>query len=235
MTLGQKLFQLRSDRNWSQEYVANEIGVKKAAVSKYEKDHNRPALDKINLLARLFNVSQSELMDLVSSEDTEPGVRELTMAEDTTVPYSPYNARERSNGGKNNMWVVEIRAQAGFVRGFPSRTFNHQIQRVSFPMIAGECFCFEVEGFSMYPLYLPGSFVVCTLLENREWMKKGKAYVFQTDDGIAIKLFESFTNEAVQLASENPSYNPVAPMPLTELRQVYLIEYVIDRDHNRHR
>ncbi|QHV99267.1 LexA family transcriptional regulator [Spirosoma endbachense] len=147
----------------------------------------------------------------------------------TQEPISPYNAQPRDNGGRLNMWVVPARAQAGFINGFAKRLFAEQIQRVSFPMIQGECFCFEVEGFSMFPDYVPGSYVVSTLLEDWTWMRKGKIYVFQTDEGIIVKAYENTVDETVYLSSSNPTYNPVAPISLRELRQVYNIEFKVEK------
>ncbi len=183
---------------------------------------------RLRLSATWWETGEGEMF-LASTDEPIPESEHPSMAEETQHTYSPFNASERSNG-KNNMWVVPAKAQAGFIKGFMRRAFSHQIERTSFPMIQGECFCFEVEGFSMYPMYLPGSYVVSTLLEDWEWMRKGKAYVFHTDDGISVKLFEGIVDGSVYLSSDNPTYNPVAPLPLTTIRQVYAIEYKINKD-----
>jgi phage repressor protein C with HTH and peptisase S24 domain len=71
--------------------------------------------------------------------------------------------------------------------------------------------------------------VVCTLLDDWDWMRKGKAYVFQTDEGLSVKLFETIIDGMVYISSDNTSYNTVSPMALDSIRQVYAVEYKIER------
>ncbi|ARK13456.2 S24 family peptidase [Fibrella sp. ES10-3-2-2] len=248
-----RLRQLMEEDNLRQVDLAEKTGYTKATISAYVKeDGEGPSRKFLKELERklmwsanwvesgagpkrLTKQSQSQPANRsgapeYSRKDGSEDTYQLTMAEDTDSSYSPYNASERTNGGKSNMWVVPAKAQAGFIKGFMRRVFSHQIQKVSFPMIQGECFCFEVEGFSMYPMYLPNSFVVCTILEDWEWMRKGKAYVYQTDEGISVKLFDSMEDGQINVSSDNPSYNPVTPFKLNDVRQVYVIEYKIDKD-----
>lgn len=156
-------------------------------------------------------------------------LRETSEVEES---HSPYNAIAREIGSKPNMWVVPAKAQGGFVLGFRNRMFSHMIERVPFPMIQGECFCFEIEGFSMYPLYQPGSSVVCTFIPEPSWLRKGKTYVFQTHDGLIIKHFDRIEGGKIYLASANPAYNPVTPIIAEDIVQLYAIEYQITRPAN---
>lgn len=152
-------------------------------------------------------------------------------SDDSKRPYhTPYNAQLRDNGRRDNMWFVPAKAQAGFIKGFQDRIFSHQIQRISFPLINGECFLFEIEGFSMYPDYTPGSYVVSTLIEEGlDWLRPKQAYVFQTPGGIAIKFFERYSDTEVFITAANNNYNPVRPMLREELQAVYNIEFRMDK------
>ncbi len=49
--LGQRIKQLRKDRNWTQKELANRIGCSPAQLNKYEAGQNTPPLDKLLLFA----------------------------------------------------------------------------------------------------------------------------------------------------------------------------------------
>ncbi len=62
MTLGQKIVQLRTKLNISQEQLAETLGVSRQSVSKWEMDQALPQIDKVLQLADIFNVSTDELL-----------------------------------------------------------------------------------------------------------------------------------------------------------------------------
>lgn len=62
MTLAEKLLSLRTERGLSQEDLAEQLGVSRQSVSKWETDQSVPDLDKIIKLADLFGVMVDELV-----------------------------------------------------------------------------------------------------------------------------------------------------------------------------
>ena len=50
MTIGEKIYKLRSEKGISQETMALDLNVSRQAVSKWETDQSIPDLDKIKLL-----------------------------------------------------------------------------------------------------------------------------------------------------------------------------------------
>lgn len=76
MTIGEKIYELRTRKSMTQEQLANEMGVSRQAISKWESGSSIPELAKLKALAELFDVSMDELLgkDSVSSNgeaDTE--------------------------------------------------------------------------------------------------------------------------------------------------------------------
>lgn len=57
MSIGNRITQLRKEHNVSQEYIAQELGVSRQAVSKWEQDLSAPDTNNLIALARLFEVS----------------------------------------------------------------------------------------------------------------------------------------------------------------------------------
>ena len=62
MTFGEKLLDLRRKNGMSQDTLADQLGVSRQAVSKWERDEAVPETDKIIRIARLFHVSTDYLL-----------------------------------------------------------------------------------------------------------------------------------------------------------------------------
>lgn len=57
MSIGQRISKLRKDKGYSQEYIAEKLGVSRQAVSKWETDASAPDTYNLISLAELFDVS----------------------------------------------------------------------------------------------------------------------------------------------------------------------------------
>ena len=64
MTLGEKIYKLRTKRSMTQEQLAEKIGVSRQSVSKWETDSAIPDIEKLKLLAEIFEVSITELLGM---------------------------------------------------------------------------------------------------------------------------------------------------------------------------
>ena len=62
MNIGEKLFELRKEKNLSQEEVAEKLNVTRQTVSKWETGQSTPDFDKILPLCELFEISTEELL-----------------------------------------------------------------------------------------------------------------------------------------------------------------------------
>lgn len=69
MTFQERLRQLRTARGWSQEALAEQLGLSRQAVQKWESGAARPDMDNLVTLSRLFRVS---LDWLVTGQEPEP-------------------------------------------------------------------------------------------------------------------------------------------------------------------
>lgn len=90
MIFADKLIDLRKKRGWSQEELAEQMGVTRQAVSKWEGAQSVPELEKILQLSRLFGVSTDYLLkdeleeaagaEVLPAEET-PSRRRVSLAE----------------------------------------------------------------------------------------------------------------------------------------------------------
>lgn len=71
MSLGENITRLRAKKNWSQEELAQKLGVSRQSVSKWETDASVPDLDKLVKLSGAFGVSLDELVH-GQAADTAP-------------------------------------------------------------------------------------------------------------------------------------------------------------------
>lgn len=74
MILAEKIMQLRKKNGWSQEELANKLGVSRQSVSKWESAMSIPDLDKILTMSEIFEVSTDYLLkDNIVQEEYVPG------------------------------------------------------------------------------------------------------------------------------------------------------------------
>ena len=85
MILADKIISLRKKAGWSQEELAQQLGVSRQSVSKWEGAQSVPDLDRILQLSRLFGVTTDDLLkDEIeefgpAAESDEPALRRVTM------------------------------------------------------------------------------------------------------------------------------------------------------------
>ena len=71
MNFGEKLFELRKEKNLSQEEVADRLKVSRQSVSKWETNQSVPDFDKIMPLCELFGIGAEELLTGKKPESSE--------------------------------------------------------------------------------------------------------------------------------------------------------------------
>lgn len=70
MTLGEKIYRLRTERGMSQEAFGDTLGVSRQSVSKWETDQSQPELDKIIAISEMFAVSTDYLLKEKQPEES---------------------------------------------------------------------------------------------------------------------------------------------------------------------
>ena len=68
-TLGETLKEYRMQRNMTQEFVAEALGVSRQAVSKWETGSSDPSTANLLALAKLYGISAEELLKNISTEE----------------------------------------------------------------------------------------------------------------------------------------------------------------------
>ena len=71
MTIGEKISKLRKEYNYTQEQLADRLGVSRQSISKWESDLAYPETDKLIELGKLFHCSMDYLLKDGITEKTE--------------------------------------------------------------------------------------------------------------------------------------------------------------------
>ena len=71
MDLGKNLYNLRKNKNLSQEEVAEKLNVTRQTISKWETNESKPDFDKILPICELFNITTEELLIGINTEKKE--------------------------------------------------------------------------------------------------------------------------------------------------------------------
>lgn len=86
MTMGEKILNMRKARSWSQEELAERVGVTRQAVSRWESGSAKPDADKIIAICDLFGVSADYLLrDIVSQSEQDTPEPESKMPEERAL------------------------------------------------------------------------------------------------------------------------------------------------------
>ncbi len=90
MTLGDKLSKIRKENNYTQEQLADVLGVSRQAISKWENDTTYPETDKLIRISELFDCSLDYLLKDKSETDDE------TQSDDDIILFK-IHLRERES------------------------------------------------------------------------------------------------------------------------------------------
>ena len=86
--LGNRLAELRKQHGLSQEELADQLGVSRQAVSKWERGEASPDTDNLIELARIYGMSLDELLGLKKDDKSDDGVNVHISTDDNDVHIS---------------------------------------------------------------------------------------------------------------------------------------------------
>lgn len=93
MTMGQRLLALRTRAGLSQEALAEQLGVSRQSISKWETDGSIPDLDKLVRLSEIFGVTLDELVK--GKQPRMPHLRKEPYPLPCRAGYKPFTGGTR--------------------------------------------------------------------------------------------------------------------------------------------
>ena len=100
MTLGEKIYRLRSEKGLSQEAFGDMLGVSRQSVSKWETDQSQPELEKIVAISDQFGISTDYLLknNMEIPEGSAAGQETETWYVRQKKPHYEYKSRKTIKG-----------------------------------------------------------------------------------------------------------------------------------------
>ena len=82
MSLGENIYKLRTEKNWSQTDLADALEVSRQSVSKWENNTATPDLERLIKMKELFEISLDELVfgEVLSDKEEEKGSERVAIA-----------------------------------------------------------------------------------------------------------------------------------------------------------
>lgn len=212
---GTNLKFLRKQKGFTQEEMAEKLGIKRSLIGAYEEERAEPRLDVMQIVCDMFNISLEEFLFV-----------DLTSAKQDFLEKRRASKLSQDRG--TVIHFVPVKATAGYMAGYADPAYLDELNTFTLPMLApGNYRAFEIIGDSMMPTP-SGSIIVGEKVDEVESVKPTETYiVVSRGDGIVYKRIEKTNRGKKQLTlvSDNPAYQPytVNTSDIMELWQVKLI------------
>ena len=204
---------LRKDKGWTQQDLANGLGVKRPQIGSYEEGRADPRIQTLLNLSELFNVSVD---DLLGQDLSSPLVN---VRKPTKVLAITIDRQEREN-----IELVPQKASAGYTNGYADPEYLQELPRFQLPNLPRNSTyrAFEISGDSMLPLE-PGTIIIGEYVESPEAIRNGKTYIIVSEqEGVVYKRVFNYTEEKgiLFMVSDNTVYSPYE-IPLESVMEIW--------------
>lgn len=183
--VGNYIKSLRKDKGLTQEELGNMIGVKKAAVQKWESGMvQNLKRNTIKQLSEIFEVSPASFID-----DDDPIESNATILPQEKIRMIPvYESVSAGFGAYADNYIIE-----------------YMPLFISSDEEAHNTLCIKVQGNSMYPKIENGDSIQVL---RQDWCESGQVAVVLIDDDDAVVKKVLYDASSITLISFNPEYAP---------------------------
>ncbi|MBC7923618.1 MAG: S24 family peptidase [Ferruginibacter sp.] len=133
--------------------------------------------------------------------------------------------------GNDTILLVPIKAQAGYRQRYFDLEYIKELSSFTLPNFnTGTYRAFEVEGDSMHPTIRHSDFVICSYVENWEYIRPRHVYVIITPEYVLVKRIAGDLKDKktwVELESDNRFYTPAYRLPVNEIREVWQVRGIL--------
>lgn len=200
---------LRKKHGFTQEQLAEKVGIKRSLVGAYEEGRAEPNISNLLKFSKVLDASVDSLINSNLSDGPT----------DQKIDTRGQNLRVVSisldSSQNENIHLVPQKASAGYLNGYSDPEYIAELPVFNIPVFKhGTYRAFEISGDSMLPLN-SGSIIIGKYLENWEQIKDNTPCVLVTaSEGLVFKrVFNQIKADAsLRLVSDNPEYKPYLVM-----------------------
>ena len=206
--LPEKLKSLRKAKGWTQQALADRLGLTRPTLGAYEEGRSEPKLSVLIDMAACFGTTVDALVRGEKNAEAAERAKGDRMRV-LTVSVDSASDRER-------VVVVPVKAAAGYAHGYGDPEWVSQLPTFGLPLkeLASDSTyrMFQIEGDSMLPIP-SGSYILCQYVDD--WMSVGglRPHIVVTrNDGVVFKRIENDLpgGGSLVLHSDNPAFAPYA-------------------------
>jgi transcriptional regulator with XRE-family HTH domain len=226
---------LRKRKGFTQDEVAERLGMKRPTLSGYENEISQPTISALLTFSKYYNIAIDTLLNIEMAKLSELQLRQLEHGEDVFIKGGRLRvlATTISSDNNENIELVNEKAKAGYATGFADPEFISQLPRFQLPFLSKQkkYRTFQLSGDSMLPIP-DGSWVTGEFLQDWHEIISGNAYiVFTIDDGIVFKVAENLIQKEgiLRLYSLNPLYEPY-DVPVAEIKEIWKFTHFISKE-----
>ncbi len=197
MTFGEKLKQLRVNRDLSQEDLASILGTSKQVISRYESGQRSPKIDTATRYAELLDIPVCYLVD-----------NSITSLDELCLDNPYFQTAVISHKEYTMLHFPVLGNIAASFDHHPDDYFTDDYVDVPSSYLRGrnkeDFFALRVDGDSMYPIYLNGDIILCLRSATIESDGIVAAVIYNSSYASLKKVVK--TETGVSLVPINPMY-----------------------------
>jgi transcriptional regulator with XRE-family HTH domain len=228
--VGNQIKALRLEKGLSQEEFGTPVDLSRSAVSQIESGQMYPSLESIDKIVNYYSTTWDNLVGKDKSKrDLEMNVASVRTLV-TTVDKS----------GKDNIVLVPIKAQAGYLEGAQQSEYIEHLPTFWLPGLNHGTFrAFEVSGYSMLADrtgFFPGDIVVGEYVEKLEDLRDGFVYILvnnaQEVDNIVLKRCLNYLDKGGVIICKSDNKDPqysTFPLPVENIKEVWKFKIKLTR------
>jgi transcriptional regulator with XRE-family HTH domain len=211
LTFSEKLYQLRQKLGVTQEELSAYFDLKLRMYANYERGDMVPTgIKRVKYEKIIKNLESGNLPPLKSKE---------------RIAF-----RETEFDPKPNTIYVPIEAWGGFMHGYADPVFIDSLKHGWEPGLTGMHYIWPVKGWSMFKKgddwsAKPGDLLYSIKMEGLKDLLKDNAYVIQSTEGIAYKIFDRTEANKVYFKSLNEDEDG-AIYPVREIKGIYFVDWI---------
>lgn len=199
--LGNRLKQLRKTKQFSQQFVAENLFITQAAYSLIENSQNGIIAEHVVGLSDLYEVTTDYILK----------------GDNHLIRISPANGF---------VPYVKIKAHAGYVKNLSREITPDDYEWYRIPGINAtlEHRLFEADGESMIPTVFPGDIVITQKQHNWDQILDGSLVLIGTKESLLIKRFRSSDEPNVFIfGNDNPESGEEISFSKDEIREIMMV------------
>lgn len=223
------LFEIQKELGLNQAQLADSLGVKPQAITKWKSRNKIPKSSKISLITQ-FGVSENFLntgSGPFYSTDTKP--YEKPIIDHKALENNDVENKIVKNTVKPNILHIPAAAEAGFMGGGIEAVTLEDTEPWYMPGIKGQCYSFIIKGDSMMDTLRAGEMVITSssMVTSILSIINDYIYVIETNDGFIVKRVAKHSEEdMIWVLSDNEDYKDYE-IHFSEIRRMFKARRIV--------